>query len=92
MTEKLKLHCCIVSFQIPLVLNKDPEQDDLGNPIIGQDGKQKYRCGFRIGGGIDQDNSKSPQGYPDKVNDRIVAEHLGFRCLVRKFSTSRLSG
>ncbi|CAG2206527.1 unnamed protein product [Mytilus edulis] len=53
-------------YSIPLVLNKDPEQDELGNPIMGADGKPKYKCGFRIGGGIDQDNSKSPQGYPDK--------------------------
>ncbi|XP_060552952.1 tax1-binding protein 3 homolog [Ruditapes philippinarum] len=53
-------------FSIPIVLHKDLDRDDKGNPVIGQDGKQRYRCGFRIGGGIDQDNTKSPQGYPDK--------------------------
>ncbi|WAR24130.1 TX1B3-like protein [Mya arenaria] len=53
-------------FSIPIVLHKDLDRDDAGNPMIGPDGKQRYRCGFRIGGGIDQDNSKSPQGYPDK--------------------------
>ncbi|CAI9721124.1 tax1-binding protein 3 homolog [Octopus vulgaris] len=53
-------------FSIPIVLHKEPERDDHGNPVVGTDGKQKYRCGFRIGGGIDQDNTKSPQGYPDK--------------------------
>lgn len=25
------------------------------------------RCGFKIGGGIDQDYHKSPQGYTDNV-------------------------
>lgn len=25
------------------------------------------RCGFKIGGGIDQDYNKSPQGYTDNV-------------------------
>ena len=49
------------------MLKKDPEIDEHGNPVIGPDGKQRFRCGFRIGGGIDQDNTKSPQGYPDKV-------------------------
>ena len=33
---------------------------------MDQEGKPVYRCGFRIGGGIDQDHTKSPQGYPDK--------------------------
>lgn len=26
------------------------------------------RCGFKIGGGIDQDYRKSPQGYTDNVS------------------------
>jgi len=55
-------------FQIPIVLHKDLDRDDQGNPMIAPDGKQRYRCGFRIGGGIDQDNTKSPQRYPDKVH------------------------
>lgn len=25
------------------------------------------KCGFKIGGGIDQDFTKSPQGYTDNV-------------------------
>lgn len=53
--------------QIPIVLEKEQDRDDHGSPIVLPDGKQKFRCGFRIGGGIDQDNTKSPQGYPDKV-------------------------
>ena len=35
--------------------------------MFDADGRLRYRCGFRIGGGIDQDPSVSPQGYPDKV-------------------------
>ncbi|VDP13247.1 unnamed protein product [Soboliphyme baturini] len=33
--------------------------------VTGPSGEIQYRCGFRIGGGIDQDPSKSPYGYPD---------------------------
>ncbi|XP_013412133.1 uncharacterized protein C45G9.7 [Lingula anatina] len=53
-------------YSIPIVLHKEPDRDQHGNPVYDQDGKQRFRCGFKIGGGIDQDNSKSPQGYPDK--------------------------
>ncbi|KAL5017344.1 hypothetical protein ScPMuIL_006933 [Solemya velum] len=53
-------------YSIPIVLEKEQDRDDHGSPIVLPDGKQKFRCGFRIGGGIDQDNTKSPQGYPDK--------------------------
>lgn len=49
------------------MLEKELETDAQGNTIFDPDGKQRYRCGFRIGGGIDQDPSQSPQGYPDKV-------------------------
>ena len=56
-----------LKFQIPIVLYKDEDKDERGNMLVGPDGKPRYRCGFRIGGGIDQDNTKSPQGYPDKV-------------------------
>lgn len=27
------------------------------------------KCGFKIGGGIDQDFRKSPQGYTDNVSE-----------------------
>ena len=57
-------NCC----QIPILLEKEPDLDQQGNPVFEPDGKQRYRCGFRIGGGIDQDPSQSPQGYPDKVS------------------------
>lgn len=33
------------------------------------EGKEVLRCGFKIGGGIDQNYKKSPQGYTDNVND-----------------------
>ena len=58
---------CYFCSQIPVILHKEPERDPSGNPVYEPDGKQKYRCGFKIGGGIDQDPIKSPQGYPDKV-------------------------
>lgn len=64
---------CLLILKIPLVLEKEPEVDGMGNPVSGPDGKQKYKCGFRIGGGIDQDNTKSPQGYPDKVSHSRLA-------------------
>ncbi|ESO04996.1 hypothetical protein HELRODRAFT_78204, partial [Helobdella robusta] len=31
-----------------------------------EDGRPMFKSGFKIAGGIDQDNTKSPQGYPDK--------------------------
>ena len=55
--------------QIPIVLHKEQDKDEQGNPVYEPDGKPRYRCGFKIGGGIDQDPSKSPQGYPDKVRN-----------------------
>jgi len=33
----------------------------------GPDGLEVYVCGFKIGGGIDQDYKRSPQGYSDNV-------------------------
>lgn len=72
---------CLLILKIPLVLEKEPEVDGMGNPVSGPDGKQKYKCGFRIGGGIDQDNTKSPQGYPDKVS-HSRRSHL-FHCIPR---------
>lgn len=30
------------------------------------------KCGFKIGGGIDQDFTKSPQGYTDNVRDIVL--------------------
>ncbi|CRK92915.1 CLUMA_CG006619, isoform A, partial [Clunio marinus] len=39
---------------IPITLQKEISVD--------QEGKEVARCGFKIGGGIDQDFTKSPQG------------------------------
>lgn len=41
--------------QIPITLHKECDGDVM-------------RCGFKIGGGIDQDFHKSPQGYTDNVS------------------------
>ncbi|CAD5125179.1 DgyrCDS13422 [Dimorphilus gyrociliatus] len=51
---------------IPILLQKEIEYDERGNALLDEDNKPKLRCGFRIGGGIDQDNTLSAQGYPDK--------------------------
>lgn len=47
------------SFQIPITLTKES--------AIDTDGRELLKCGFKIGGGIDQDFRKSPQGYTDNV-------------------------
>lgn len=45
--------------QIPITLHKERDYD--------QEGREILKCGFKIGGGIDQDYKKSPQGYTDYV-------------------------
>lgn len=45
--------------QIPITLHKEKDYD--------QEGREILKCGFKIGGGIDQDYKKSPQGYTDYV-------------------------
>jgi len=44
---------------IPITLHKET--------VIDGEGREVHRCGFKIGGGIDQDFRKSPQGYTDNV-------------------------
>ncbi|KAH8415706.1 hypothetical protein KR222_010649 [Zaprionus bogoriensis] len=44
---------------IPITLHKEKDYD--------QEGREILKCGFKIGGGIDQDYKKSPQGYTDYV-------------------------
>ncbi|XP_050519077.1 tax1-binding protein 3 homolog [Diabrotica virgifera virgifera] len=57
---------------IPITLHKEVDGDTL-------------RCGFKIGGGIDQDFHKSPQGYTDngiyvtEVHDHSPASKAGLR-------------
>lgn len=43
--------------QIPITLHKEPGLDGEGREVL--------RCGFKIGGGIDQDFRLSPYGYSD---------------------------
>lgn len=45
--------------QIPITLHKETE--------VNENGEEIMKCGFKIGGGIDQDFTKSPQGYTDNV-------------------------
>ena len=48
-----------IGLQIPITLHKET--------VIDGEGREVHRCGFKIGGGIDQDFRKSPQGYTDNV-------------------------
>ncbi|XP_059098775.1 tax1-binding protein 3 homolog [Tigriopus californicus] len=47
----------IECLSIPITLTKELALDENGEEV--------QRCGFKIGGGIDQDFTKSPQGYSD---------------------------
>jgi hypothetical protein len=47
-------------FQIPITLHKES--------VLDHEGREVHRCGFKIGGGIDQDFRKSPQNYSDNVS------------------------
>ena len=49
--------------QIPKTLSKESGVDANGSEIL--------KCGFRIGGGIDQNYMKSPQGYSDNVSHSL---------------------
>lgn len=46
--------------QIPITLHKEKDYNEEGREVL--------KCGFKIGGGIDQDYKKSPQGYTDYVS------------------------
>lgn len=48
--------------QIPITLQKEAGVD--------AEGREVMKCGFKIGGGIDQDYRKSPQGYTDNVSKK----------------------
>lgn len=52
------------SLQIPITLHKEMDYDEEGREVL--------KCGFKIGGGIDQDYKKSPQGYTDYVSIFIL--------------------
>lgn len=46
--------------------------------MIDAQGREVQNCGFKIGGGIDQDFHKSPQGYKDSVSGDIYAILISF--------------
>nr|XP_014282917.1 uncharacterized protein C45G9.7 isoform X2 [Halyomorpha halys] len=62
---------------IPITLHKEPGVDHEGREVL--------KCGFKIGGGIDQDYKKSPQGYTDngiyvtEVHEGSPASKSGLR-------------
>ena len=63
--------------QIPITLTKEPEVDS--------DGVESMKCGFKIGGGIDQDFRRSPHGYSDSgvyvtdIHEESPASKAGLR-------------
>ena len=52
------------SLQIPITLKKEEVVDNTGYAV--------KKCGFKIGGGIDQNYMKSPQGYSDNVSSSTL--------------------
>lgn len=65
----------ILCLQIPITLHKEPELDPEGREVL--------KCGFKIGGGIDQDYRKSPQGYTDNVC--LLELYLWLVCIFVQF-------
>lgn len=61
-TERTYDWCDVFFLQIPITLHKEVDCDSEGREVL--------KCGFKIGGGIDQDYKKSPQGYTDYVSCR----------------------
>lgn len=47
-------------------------------PERNENGEEVMKCGFRIGGGIDQDFRKSPQGYEDNVRVLNLFYNINF--------------
>jgi hypothetical protein len=58
---------CNFGYKIPIEIKKDPLLDEFNEQVIDTDGNAQFKAGFKIGGGIDQDHTKSPQNYPDNV-------------------------
>ncbi|EFX74856.1 tax1-binding protein 3 homolog [Daphnia pulex] len=62
---------------IPITLHKES--------VLDHEGREVHRCGFKIGGGIDQDFRKSPQNYSDngiyvtEVQENSPAAKAGLR-------------
>lgn len=50
--------------QIPIIVHKEIGCDAEGSEVM--------KCGFKIGGGIDQNYKKSPQGYTDNVRFNLL--------------------
>ena len=47
---------------------------------VNADGEEVYKCGFKIGGGIDLDYTKSPQGYTDNVSSYFACWFMELIC------------
>ena len=55
-------------------------------PEIDSNGQEVMKCGFKIGGGIDQDYQKSPQGYTDNVSICVIIFEI---CTTCKYFTTK---
>lgn len=55
------------------------------------EGKEVLKCGFKIGGGIDQNYKKSPQGYTDNVSFYQQTINLIYKKNVFIFQINRAS-
>lgn len=63
--DKIQVGSPFECYGISIQIEKEVIIDGNGEPIVSQEGKTEYRSGFKVGGGIDQDHTKSPQQYKD---------------------------
>ena len=63
------------SLQIPITLKKEE--------VVDHGGYAVKKCGFKIGGGIDQNYMKSPQGYSDNVSSSTLKLFLALTIVKR---------
>lgn len=52
------------------------------------EGKEVLKCGFKIGGGIDQNFKKSPQGYTDNVSLKPKIPNFKSTCQLGEINVS----
>ncbi|KAG5667764.1 hypothetical protein PVAND_015734 [Polypedilum vanderplanki] len=76
-TNNKNLFPAFQCLSIPITLQKEM--------TIDENGQEVAKCGFKIGGGIDQDFTKSSQGYTDygvyvtDVTQNSAADRAGLR-------------
>ncbi|XP_054156353.1 tax1-binding protein 3 homolog [Oppia nitens] len=76
-TFEHKAGTAIECLSIPIKLTKEISYDETGRELL--------KCGFKIGGGIDQDFRQSPHGFTDNgiyVTD-VTSEGPAWKCGLR---------